>query len=119
MGWMREKGGRDWFWGLRREMIVLRVRLSVLFMKWEWVDMDGCCWGDGLMMICMIDINELSVCLCFHPQWERERERLNEDWLKSYWNDYQLELTNEWVTENCFQKVQFFKTIIQFFSITF
>ena len=33
----------------------------------------------------------------------RERERLNEDWLKSYWNDYQLELTNEWVIENCFQ----------------
>ena len=32
----REKGGRDWFWGLRREMIVLRERLSVLFMKWEW-----------------------------------------------------------------------------------
>ena len=75
MRWMREKGGRDWFWGLRREMIVLRERLSVLFMKWEWVDMDGCCWGDVLMMIYMIDIDELSVCLCFHPQWERERER--------------------------------------------
>ena len=37
------------------------------------------------MMIYMIDIDELSVCLCFHPQCEREgerereRERLNED----------------------------------------
>ena len=67
--------------------------------------MDGCCWGDGLMMICMIDIDELSVCLCFHPQ--SERERLNEDWLKSYWNDYQLELRNEWVIENCFQNHKF------------
>ena len=55
-------------------------RLSVLFMKREWVDMDGCCWGDGLVMICMIDIDESSVFLCFHPQWEREnvRERLKE-----------------------------------------
>ena len=29
------------------------------------------------MMICMIDIDELSVCLCFHPQ--RERENVRED----------------------------------------
>ena len=33
------------------------------------------------MMIYMIDIDELSVCLCFHTLSvrERERERLNED----------------------------------------
>ena len=26
MRWMRENGGRDWFWGLTREMIVLGKR---------------------------------------------------------------------------------------------
>ena len=40
-------------------------RLSVLFMKWEWVDMDGCCWGDGLMS---------WVCVCVFIHNERERE---------------------------------------------
>ena len=63
-----------------------------LFWERDWVcylwneneHMDGCCWGDGLMMICMIDMSELSVCLCFHPQWERERfiSGLNEELLK-------------------------------------
>ena len=94
---MREKGGRDWLWGLGREMIVLRERLSVLFMKWEWVDMDGCCWGDGLMMIYMIDIDELSVCLCFHPQWERERDRERErDWMRIDWKVIEMIINWNW-----------------------
>ena len=49
-------------------------RLSVWFMEWVWVDVGGCCWGDGLVVVCVVDIDELSVCLCFHPQSEREIE---------------------------------------------
>ena len=82
-----------------------------LFWERDWVcylwneneHMDGCCWGDGLMMICMIDIDELSVCLCFHPQWERERERererdLYQDWMKSYWKWLSIGI-DKWVND--------------------
>ena len=73
-----------------------RERLSVLFMKWEWVDMDGCCWGDGLMMIFMIDVDELSLCLCFHPQWERERDWMRIDWrvIEMFFRNWEM---SEWL----------------------
>ena len=48
----------------------------------------------------------------------RERERdLYSDWLKSYWNDYQLELRNEWVISNCFQNHKFSFSFFFFFFL--
>ena len=76
-----------------------------LFWERDWVcylwneneHMDGCCWGDGLLMICVIDMSDLSVCVCYHPQWEREKD-LYQDWMKSYWK-WLSNGIDEWVND--------------------
>ncbi len=89
--------------GKRR--LILRIEKRNDCFERDWVcylwneneHMDGCCWGDGLLMICMIDMSDLSVCLCFHPQWERERDRY-QDWMKSYWKWLSIGI-DEWVND--------------------
>ena len=94
MRWMREKGGRDWFWGLKREMIVLGERLSVLFMKWEWTH-------GWLLLRRWIDDDLYDryewfepVCVFVFSSTMREREREREIYIQIDWRV--IEKINNW-----------------------
>ena len=101
-------------------MIVLRERLSVLFMKWEWTH-------GWLLLRRWIDDDLYDryewfecVCVCVFIHNERERER--EIYIGIEWrvieNDYQLELINEWMTFNLFQKPQILFFLLSSLSLS-
>ena len=90
MRWMRERREEEIDFEDWEEKWLFWERDWVCYLWNENEHMDGCCWGDGLMMICMIDMSDLSACVCVFIHNERERfiSGLNEELLKMIinWN---------------------------------
>ena len=106
MRWMREKGGRDWFWGLTRETIVLGREREIECVVWERrMRSLGVIWMRvrTWIVVDLYDRYEWGRCVfvCSSTMWERgifgefRRWVMEMIWLrnKSKW---------KWVTE-CFK----------------